>query len=147
MTHLGKTNNPFSKPFDGLINELFSDFGNSFGKVIREDIMAVPPVNITESKDAWQIAVSVPGYDKKEINVKLDGTLLTISAEKPEEKMDETVKTIRKEFSKKAFKRSFTVDENIEAGGINARYENGILYLTLPKKEAIKIQPKEITIQ
>jgi len=54
---------------------------------------------------------------------------------------------IRKEFSYKSFKRSFTVDEKIDAANITARYENGILKLELPKKEEVKSGSKEITIQ
>ncbi len=148
MTQLVKTNNPFAKSFDGLLNDLFTDFGGPFGKVIREDILVVPPVNITEHANSYQIELSAPGYDKSAFNVKLDGTILTISAEKKEEKTEETPgKTIRKEFSQKSFKRSFTVDEKINANGINAKYENGILQIQLPKKEEAQVQPKEIAIQ
>ena len=79
--------------------------------------------------------------------MKLDGKLLTISAAKKEETKADTDKIIRKEFSSKAFKRSFTVDEKIESGLIEAKYENGILKLYLPKKEEVKAITKEINIQ
>ncbi|MDQ6843842.1 MAG: Hsp20 family protein, partial [Bacteroidota bacterium] len=59
---------------------------------------------------------------------------------------DENKKQIKKEFSLQSFKRSFTLDEKIEAENIHAKYENGILTLSLPKKEEVKIQPKEIAI-
>ena len=54
---------------------------------------------------------------------------------------------IRKEFSYKAFKRSFTLDEKIDPDTISAKYENGILKLVLPKKEVIKNEPTKIVIQ
>ena len=60
---------------------------------------------------------------------------------------DETAKSIRKEFTLKTFKRSFTVDEKIDATNIAAKYENGILTVEVPKKEEAKIAAKEIIIQ
>ena len=85
--------------------------------------------------------------DKADFNVKLDGKLLTISAEKKTEAATENEKIIRKEFGYKSFKRSFTLDEKIDAANITAKYENGILALELPKKEEVKGGAKEITIQ
>lgn len=84
--------------------------------------------------------------EKSDFNIKLEQNILTISAEKKEEVKNEDEKHIRKEFSYRAFKRSFTLDEKIEASGIAAKYENGILKLELPKKEELKQLPKEITV-
>ena len=142
-----KVNNPISKSFDGLMNELFNELPASFGKTMREDVLNFPPVNIVEKSEIYHLQLSAPGFDKADFNIKLDGKLLTISAEKKEEKSAENEKMIRKEFSQKSFKRSFTVDEKIDASGINAKYENGILKLDLPKKEEVKNAAKEITIQ
>ena len=142
-----KVNNPISKSFDGLMNELFNELPASFGKTMREDVLNFPPVNIVEKSEIYHLQLSAPGFDKTDFNIKLDGKLLTISAEKKEEKSAENEKMIRKEFSQKSFKRSFTVDEKIDASGINAKYENGILKLDLPKKEEVKNAAKEITIQ
>ena len=142
-----KVNNPISKSFDGLMNELFNELPASFGKTMREDVLNFPPVNIVEKSEIYHLQLSAPGFDKTDFNIKLDGKLLTISAEKKEEKSEENEKMIRKEFSQKSFKRSFTVDEKIDASGINAKYENGILKLDLPKKEEVKNAAKEITIQ
>ena len=144
---LVKVNNPMSKSFDGLMNELFNELPASFGKAMREDVLNFPPVNIVEKNDSYHLQLSAPGFDKADFNIKLDGKLLTISAEKVAEKSTENEKMIRKEFSQKSFKRSFTVDEKIDATGINAKYENGILKLDLPKKEEVKALPKEINIQ
>lgn len=144
---LVRTHNPFGKSFDGLMNELFNELPSSLGKTFREDVWAHPPVNITEHADAYQIDLSAPGYDKADFNLKLDGNILTISAEKKTENKTENEKVIRKEFTAKSFKRSFTVDDKIEAGNITAKYENGILFVTLPKKAEVKAAAKEITIQ
>ena len=144
---LVNVNNPINRSFDGLMNELFNELPAGFGKAMREDVLNFPPVNIIEKADHYHLELAAPGMEKKDFNVKLDGKLLTISAEKKEEKSAETDKMIRKEFSYKAFKRSFTVDEKIDAANINAKYENGILNLDLPKKEEVKNNAKEINIQ
>jgi HSP20 family protein len=144
---LVKVNNPINKSFDGLMNELFNELPISFGKSLREDVLHFPPVNILEKSDSYHVELAAPGMDKADFNVKLDGKILTISSEKAAEKNSENEKMIRKEFSYKSFKRSFTVDEKIDATNITARYENGILKLELPKKEEVKSGTKEITIQ
>lgn len=144
---LVKVNNPINKSFDGLMNELFNELPASFGKTMREDVLNFPPVNIVEKNDGYHLQLSAPGLDKADFNIKLDGKLLTISSEKLADKAAENEKMIRKEFSIKSFKRSFTVDEKIDASGINAKYESGILTLVLPKKEEVKNAAKEITIQ
>ena len=142
-----KVNNPINKTFDGLMNELFNELPVNFGKSIREDVLHFPPANIIEKTDLYKIELAAPGLEKADFNVKLDGKILTISAEKKAQASAENEKVIRKEFSHKTFNRSFTLDEKINAANITARYENGILILELPKKEEVKSGTKEITIQ
>jgi len=144
---LVKVNNPINKTFDGLMNELFNELPVNFGKSIREDVLHFPPANIVEKTGAYQVELAAPGMDKADFNVKLDGKILSISAEKKAATETENEKMIRKEFGYRSFKRSFTLDEKIDATGITAKYENGILKLELPKKEEVKNAAKEITIQ
>ncbi|MEO6722527.1 MAG: Hsp20/alpha crystallin family protein [Ferruginibacter sp.] len=144
---LVKVNNPVAKTFDGLMNDLFNDLPATFGKTFREDVFSFPPVNIVEKGDSYQLEVAAPGLEKADFNIQLEGKILTISAAKKEEAKAETDKVIRKEFSSKTFKRSFTIDEKIESSSIAAKYENGILKLSLPKKEEVKAVSKEINIQ
>jgi len=146
MTYV-KVNNPINKSLDGLMNELFNELPVSFGKSIREDVLHFPPVNIIESNDFYKIEMAAPGIEKVDFNVKLDGNILTISSEKKIETAAENEKMIRKEFSYKSFKRSFTLDEKIDASNISAKYENGVLKLDLPKKEEVRNIAKEIAIQ
>lgn len=143
---LVKVNNPMTKSFDGLVNDFFNDFPATFGKTIREDVFGFPPVNIRENADAYQLEIAAPGLEKSDFTLNLDQNILTISTEKKEESKEENPKFIRKEFSYKSFKRSFTVDEKIDATNISAKYENGILKVALPKKEEVKVAAKEITI-
>ena len=142
-----KVNNQPTKNFDGIMKDIFNEIPATFGKTFREDVLGFPPVNIAESANAYLLEVAAPGMEKTDFTIKLDGTLLVISAAKKEEATEANLKSIRKEFSNKAFKRSFTLDEKIEAANIEAKYENGVLKLTLPKKEETKPSSKEITIQ
>ncbi|CAN5877123.1 Hsp20/alpha crystallin family protein [soil metagenome] len=144
---LVKVNNQFSKTFDGMMKDLFNDFPAVINKTVREDVLHFPPVNILEKTDRYQLEVAAPGLEKADFNVKLEANILTISTEKKETVKEETDKLVRKEFSYRAFKRSFTIDEKIDAENITAKYENGILTLDLPKKEDLKVGAKEINIQ
>ena len=142
---LVKVNNPATKTFDGLLNDFFNELP-SFGKKWSDDAFGFPPVNISENAKGYYLEVAAPGMEKADFNLKLDGNILTISAERKNETKDETTKSIRREFSYRSFKRSFTLDEKIDATNINAKYENGVLKVELPKKEETKALAKEITI-
>ncbi len=143
---LVKVKNPINNSFDGLLNDLFSELPLRFSDQLRDKSMQYPPVNITEKKDAYQVELAAPGMDKSDFTVKMDGDLLTISGEKKKEEVENTQNRIRREFSYQSFKRSFTVNDNIDATKINAKYNNGILVLELPKREEVKKLSKAIEI-
>ena len=139
-------NAPVVRTFNGLMEDLLNEFPSN---ALFKDASwgSYPSVNITENNDGYQLEMAVPGWEKNDFKVNTDGNLLTISAEKKAEVKDENSKSIRKEFSFRSFKRSFSLDEKIDTAKINARYENGILKLDLAKKEEVKISPKEIAVQ
>ena len=141
-----KINNNLSRSFDGMMKELFNEFPSTVAKTFREDVFNFPPVNITEKPAMYEVELAVPGFDKADFTVKLEGNLLNISTEKKEEKTEEPNKVIRKEFSSKSFKRIFTIDEKIDAEKIVAKYDNGILKLELPKKVMVQSTAKNISI-
>ena len=145
MTNV-KMNYPLSKSFNCFVNEFFNEFPTAVGKTVREDLLNNPPVNIEETPDDYLVSILAPGYQKSDFKVSLDNHLLTISSEKREEEIAASNKLIRKEFSQRSFKRSFTINEKIEADSITAKYDNGILYLTLPKRETAKAFSKDIEI-
>ena len=91
--------------------------------------------------------LNAPGRNKEDFKINIENGLLTISFEKKVENVSEDVKSVRKEFSFESFKRSFNIDEKIQADNIQAKYENGVLKLYLPKKEEVKENPKQISIQ
>lgn len=143
---LVKVNNPISKSFDGLFRDFFQEFPSTLSKAVREDMFQFPPVNITEKADIYLAELAAPGFEKSDFKINVEGNTLTISTSKKEEKTDSTDKAIRREYSYKAFQRSFTLDDKINVDNISAAYENGILKVTLPKKEETKPAAKEISI-
>lgn len=126
------------------VNDLFEDFFNY--PTLWKGLNA-PAVNIHETNDSYHLEVSAPGLNKDDFKVNLDKGLLTISYEKKNEQENSEYQTRRREFSVSSFKRSFSVDEKINADGIEAKYENGILKLLLPKKDEVKVAAKQIAIQ
>ncbi len=132
------------------LNGFFDDFfNNSLTDFIGNDSMfSTPSVNIIESDANFTIEVAAPGLEKGDFELKVENDHLLISTKK-ENKQEETQegKYTRREFSYVSFKRSFHLPETVDADAIKAAYENGILNVTLPKKEASKEQqPKVIEI-
>jgi HSP20 family protein len=107
-----------------------------------------PAVNIRELENSFEMELVVPGMKKEDFIIKFENERLEISAEHVAGNGEENDKYTRREFVKKSFKRSFRVAEKIIDGdGISARYEDGILNVTLPKREEAKPKPaKEIKI-
>jgi HSP20 family protein len=103
----------------------------------------LPAVNIKENKNEFNIEFASPGFTKKDFKIDLDQDVLTISAEKEKEKTEESDAFTRKEFSYNSFSRSFTLPKTVNAEKIDAKYNDGILKLSIPKKEDAKLLPKK----
>lgn len=101
----------------------------------------LPAINIKENDHHYEIEVAAPGYQKKDFKIDVQNGILNISAETSEDRTQEENNYTRKEFSYSAFNRSFTLPENVNEENVNARYENGLLYLKLNKAQ-VK-QPKK----
>lgn len=127
------------------LGNLFDEFFTSF-PATNGNYNNVPPVNIYENNNGYQVQLIAPGLNKSDFKINVEKGLLTISYEKKTEQEQKDQKTHRREFNISGFKRSFTVDDLINVDGIQARYENGVLELLLPKKEEVKVTPKEIAI-
>ncbi|MFM2362750.1 MAG: hypothetical protein RLZZ316_1652 [Bacteroidota bacterium] len=138
---------PNYKPGYVNLNNLLDNFFSEAPSLFEKNSAAVAAVNIAETTDAYHLELNAPGRNKEDFAITIDNGLLTIAFEKKEEPKTENYKTVRKEFSVQSFKRSFTIDENIDATGIQAKYENGLLKLLLPKKATVKEASKSITIQ
>lgn len=107
---------------------------------------SIPAVNIQENDDSFMVAVAAPGKSKEDFNIELDNDVLTISSE--EKKENETTDTngrfTRKEFSYSNFKRAFSLPDSVDSGKISAAYKDGVLEISLPKKEESKVQAKRM---
>jgi HSP20 family protein len=107
------------------------------------NVPALPLVNIIEEEKEFVVDLAVPGMTKKDFHIGIENGLLTISAEKKEEKEEVKKNFTRKEFSYNSFTRSFTLPENVNEEKIDANYENGILKIHLGKKVLTKVTPKK----
>ena len=148
MTHVKFNRKPFEGTFntfvDDLITELPALFKNEFNIGERRGSV---PVNVKETEKSYRLEVIAPGFEKTDFTINIDQNLMTISAEKKEDVNQEGEKQIRREYHFRSFKRSFTIDEKIDATNIEATYINGMLVLNLPKKETVKASATKIVIK
>ena len=128
-------------------NNLLSDVFPQMPSLYKEDLRQVAPANIKETEKEYLLSIVAPGFNKEDFSINIDKNQLTISAEKKEEISNETERQIRNEYKFQPFKRSFTLDDKINADGISSQYVNGVLSLNLPKKEEVKPATKQINIQ
>ena len=145
MTLVKVNNSALQRPFSNFVDEFFNELP-AFGKHWGLEGFNFPPVNIHETQDAYHLELNVPGRSKEDFAVNVDNGTLTISFEKKEEKKSEDYKTIRREFSYRSFKRSFNLDQTIDATNIQAKYENGLLKLLLPRKAEAKETTRQISV-
>lgn len=109
--------------------------------------LVIPHANISENEKEFKIELAVPGLERKDFKVEVDKGVLKISAEKEEEKKEEKKNYKRREFSYNSFSRSFTLPDNSIPDKIEAKYEHGVLHLSLPKKEVSVSKPtKQINV-
>jgi HSP20 family protein len=143
MTVIRYKNRPAGYSFNNSLN----DFLPQFPSLFKEDFKFSTPVNIIETTSGYTLEVIAPGFEKENFSIHLDKNILTVSAEKKEEGENNPEKFLQKEYSVKNFKRSFTLNEDINAEKIAAKYVNGVLILNLEKKEEVKPVTKQITVE
>ncbi len=121
----------FDDSFDKMVDDAFRDFWGG-SELERHDAFRT---DVIDQGDKYLLQAELPGFRKEDINIDLKNDLLTISASHKEEKDEEDQnKYIRKERCCRSYSRSFRVS-NMEAGDIDASYNNGILEVTFPKKD------------
>lgn len=134
---------PFDSLFDDIIQKTMPSFTDEFG-VNFFGSNSYPKVDVIDHDDRISIEAEIPGLSKKEVSVDLEENILTISGAKQSKDESSEIKYIRKELKRSSFKRSFKLGENINQKNVNADFNNGVLLITLPKKEPEK--PKKIKI-
>lgn len=132
--------------FPSIVDEFF---GRDFLPNLFEFQTGInmPSVNIVEGKNDFRIEVAAPGLQKDDFKINLDNNVLTISSEKEEKQEEKDERYMRREFSYTSFRRSFSLPQTVEADKISANHNNGVLSISIPKKEEAKIKPaKQIEI-
>jgi len=131
--------NPFfNDVFDSLLNDSF--LGDKLSS-------RVPAVNIAETENEFHIELAAPGLKKEDFKINLDKNVLSVSAEKKAENVEEGKRYSKKEYSYNSFVRSFTLPETVDYSKIEAAYTDGVLTLSIAKKEEAKIQSREIAVK
>ena len=127
----------FSTWFDSVFD---NGFGSGFLSNFN-DGLTVPAVNIKEDVDEYKLELAIPGMKKSDFNVDVDNKVLSISAEIKEENEETNENYTRREFGYSSFKRTFTLPDSVESDKVKATYNDGILSVSLPKREEAKQKP------
>lgn len=144
---LNRTANRPTNTLDRFFNENFLNENFLRDTWNRTFAHVHPAVNIVEQPDAFVIQVAAPGLAKEDFHLNLDKDILSVKVQKEAAKETEELKWHRKEFTYSSFERSFRLPETISDDKINARYENGVLFVSLPKRdEAVEKPAREISI-
>lgn len=138
---------------NGVLKSPYSDiFGSIFNPEPYQSkslVSRIPAVNIAETEDEFHIELATPGLKKDDFKINVEKDQLTIATDKKAEAGDESdaKKYNRKEFNYSSFTRTFTLPESADQATIQAEYTDGILYVTVAKKEEAKILVREISVQ
>ena len=127
--------------FGGVFDSIFTD---SFFR--GSDMAVVPAVNICETADHFHVELAAPGLSKEDFRINLERKMLTISVHKENSSEQEERSFSRKEFSYRSFTRSFTLPDSADENAIEAKYNDGILKVEIPKREEAKNITRQISI-
>jgi len=140
--------------FSGLVDNIFQKnlnrfFDDEFWGFDGLSRNASAPVNLRETDKAFEMEVVAPGLKKEDFRLNVTGDRLSISCEHQEENNQENKEEgwLRREFRKRSFTRFFDLEDTIDTGKITAQYHNGILHVTLPKKEGAQRIARTIEIK
>ena len=134
----------FKRP-NTVFPSMFDDFWKEFpGTAQGAD--QVPAANIRENDTDYHVEVSAPGYTRENIHVSIEDDVLTITGSMKEEKEEKEQNYLKREFRTDSFKRSFNLNGMVDIEKIDAKYEDGILKVDLPKVETEVKKLKEIKV-
>ncbi|ADK80812.1 Hsp20/alpha crystallin family protein [Sediminispirochaeta smaragdinae] len=134
------------REFDRLQNEInklfdftYPDAGGLFDRHFN------PAVDITETNDAFKVMLDLPGVNRKDVDVSIAGNVLTVKGEKKEEKKREGAKLYRSESWNGSFQRTLSLPDGVDPDKVSAAMADGVLTITLAKREEVK--PKQISVK
>lgn len=140
------SNGNSNRTIDSWSNNLFESlFTDSF--ISDRMVSRVPAVNIAETADAYEIELAAPGLERGDFKINVDRDVLTVSAEKKHENVSDDKKFSKREYSYTSFARSFTLPDSIDHGKIDATYQNGVLKVTVGKREEAKVASRLIEVK
>lgn len=123
-------------------DDVFNNLFNWNNRQVLNAKSMQPSVNIKENEEAFVLELATPGRKKDDLKIEINNDILTIASEVKQEKEETQENFSRREFSFQSFSRSFTLPNTVSGDKIKANYENGILTLTIPKKDEAKPKPK-----
>ena len=134
---------PFDRLFDQIIDKHYPEVTDQIG-VKPYQGSAYPKVNVYEYDDKVGIVAEIPGLTKKQLNVEVEDSVLTISGDKHSVWDDAKAKVLRRELKQSSFKRSFTLGELLNGDKISANFKDGVLSIEIPK--TVPEKPKKHSI-
>ncbi|HEY5966386.1 MAG TPA: Hsp20/alpha crystallin family protein [Chitinophagaceae bacterium] len=138
-------NNWVDQLFQENLNHFFNDDLWDFSRINQKVNV---PVNIRETDQGYEMSLIAPGLRKEDLKLNVTDDLLTVSYEQKEENNEKAEESwLRKEYKMQSFSRSFTLDDSVDVNKIIASYDNGVLHLSLPKKENSRRISKTIEIK
>ncbi len=167
MTNIIKNRNAAPAAFGSVLDQLFPKtvstvLDDAFWGLGNPNEPQVAPVNILETTESYELELAVPGLHKSDFQLKIDGDTLTVSCGQQDDRRTETGQAeanpglnkenkqhrwVRREFTRQAFQRHFELGDIVDRDKISARYDGGILCLTLPKKENLRPVSRQIDIR
>lgn len=124
-------------------------WGKIIGKDVKhnEEVGLVPSINISDEEKAYEVAVAVPGLEKKDLKVEVSDGFLRISSEKQYSKEEREKNWLRREFGYACFQRVFQIPDNADSNKVEATLKNGILTIKIAKKKDYKDSVKYIAVK
>ena len=139
---------PFDRLFDDMLGSMFPTIANDFG----DDFFtkgSYPKVNVVNYYNSIEIDAAIPGLTKDDVNVEITEGVLTIQGTSAQRENVDDAQYLKREIKRSSFRRSFTLGDNLDSSNVTARFDNGILTLSIPKLVPDDVKPvtRKITIE
>ncbi len=139
---------PFDRIFDDMLGSMFPTIASDFG----DDFFtkgSYPKVNVVNYDNSIEIDAAIPGLTKDDVNVEITDGVLTIQGTSAQRENVDDAQYLKREIKRSSFRRSFTLGDNLDSSNVTARFDNGILTLSIPKLVPDDVKPvtRKITIE